>query len=59
MIEIELFQYEPNNKKHVLKIWINGNLSFETQITGIEELEELRNNLSNELLWLDKYLQRI
>lgn len=57
MIEIELFHREPNLKNRAVKIWINGNLVYANEIATTKELLEWRDALSNELLWLNRYLR--
>lgn len=56
MIELELFQREPGLKAHTLNIWVNGKLTIGIPISTHEELLALRDELKNELLWLDDYL---
>lgn len=58
MIEIECFQREPSCGNRVVKIWINGHLSFAHEITTMKELVEWRNALHNELLWMNDYFRQ-
>lgn len=55
MIEIEVFQREPADNIHILKIWRDKELISATEINHFE-LKELRDELDNELFWLDNYL---
>lgn len=58
LIEIEIFQREKSCGIHVLKFWLNGYLVYANEICKKSELEELRNSLHNELLWMDRYLSK-
>jgi len=56
MIEIEVFQREvPADNIHILKIWRDKRLISATEIKHLE-LKKLRDELENELFWLDNYL---
>lgn len=59
MIEIELFQHEPASGMHSLKIWINGHLTFANEICKASELVQLRDDLHNELLWLNDHIDKL
>lgn len=57
MIEIEVFQREPKDDLHTIRIWINDKMIYCAQGYGKEELKELRDSLDNELRWLNDYLE--
>ncbi len=56
MIELEVFQRESDGGNHRIKIWVNGHLAFKSETYKHSDLVEIRNALSNELLWLNEYL---
>jgi hypothetical protein len=55
---MECFQREPSCGIHVVKIWINGNLVFATEITTMAELKSWKTALHNELLWMNDYFRQ-
>lgn len=57
MIEIECFHREDSGSKNqTIRIWINGNVIYENEITTDFEILAWRNALHNELLWLNEYI---
>lgn len=57
MIDIEVFQRESENDNHKIKIWINGHLAFQSETYKHSQLEQIRDELRNELSWLNDYLK--
>ena len=57
MLELEVFQRDPDSERHTLKFWINGYLSHTYEICKESELKDLRRALKNELLWLEGYIR--
>jgi hypothetical protein len=57
MIEIECFQRGTNSELNCLNIWVNGGLIHTTELTSSEQLKQLRDDLHNELLWINDYLR--
>jgi hypothetical protein len=56
MIELEVFQREPESGVHEIKLWV-GNIIVCQGTYPEEHLSELRDSLHNELLWLNRYLR--
>lgn len=56
MLEIEIFNYTP--RKKAFNVWINSELKFTYEIKTEQELIDIRDNLDNELLWINRYLNK-
>lgn len=57
MMEVEVFQRNPDSRIHVLKLWHGDMLVYENELCTEHELMELKESLSNELLWLEDYIR--
>ncbi len=57
MIEIELFVREAEDNNQCIKIWVEGNLVYANERLKEGDLVALRDNVSNELLWLNAYIR--
>jgi hypothetical protein len=57
MIEIELFVREEEDNNQCIKIWIENSLVYANERLKPEDLVALRDNVHNELLWLNDYIR--
>ncbi len=57
MIEIELFHRDSEQNDNALRIWVGQDLVYAHHFPTLEQIVELRDNLHNELLWLNTYLR--
>lgn len=57
MIELTYKQHPLNDLNHNVTVWVNGNPSI-TKMMTLHDLKKLRDVLSNELTFLDRYIYK-